>query len=98
MTRTGPQSPATSRAGRFVRLSGWPFRHRWAALGVWVLVLAAVAVAAGAAGAHYRNDFTLPGTARRLPRIALERDTTPTGRHATTAGALTGSPEGTRQP
>jgi RND superfamily putative drug exporter len=45
----------------FERLAGWSSRRRWWAVAAWVLVLAAVTVAAQAAGSAYHNDFSLPG-------------------------------------
>src|SRR5262245_40978541 len=47
----------------FERLANWSSRRRWWAVAAWVLVLAAVTVAAQAAGSAYHNDFSLPGTA-----------------------------------
>ncbi len=52
-------SPVT---GRFGALAAWAQHHRWAALLLWVAVLAAVTLGSQAAGAAYRNDFSLPGT------------------------------------
>ncbi|MEU6805420.1 MMPL family transporter [Streptomyces neyagawaensis] len=57
-----PGRPDPSRVGRFGALAGWAHRHRWAALLLWVAVLAAVTVGAQAAGSAYKNDFSLPGT------------------------------------
>ncbi|MDT7839700.1 MMPL family transporter [Streptomyces justiciae] len=48
--------------GRFGALAGWAQRHRWAALVLWVAVVAAITLGASAAGSAYRNDFSLPGT------------------------------------
>src|ERR671924_405727 len=50
------------RSGVFGRLASWSQRHRWGALLLWVLVLAAITVGAQAAGSAYHNDFSLPGT------------------------------------
>ncbi|MEU9898888.1 MMPL family transporter [Streptomyces phaeochromogenes] len=57
-----PGPPDKPRGGRFGALAGWAQRHRWAALLLWVAVLAAVTLGSGAAGSAYRNDFALPGT------------------------------------
>ncbi|MCZ4513250.1 MMPL family transporter [Streptomyces sp. ActVer] len=59
-----PPSPTTHppRGGRFGALADWAQRHRWAALLLWVAVLAAVTLGSGAAGSAYKNDFSLPGT------------------------------------
>nr|WP_228047830.1 MMPL family transporter [Streptomyces justiciae] len=43
-------------------MAGWAQRHRWAALALWVAVVAAITLGASAAGTAYRNDFSLPGT------------------------------------
>ncbi|WBB64478.1 MMPL family transporter [Streptomyces sp. WMMC500] len=43
-------------------MADWAQRHRWAALLLWLAVLAAVALGSQAAGSAYRNDFSLPGT------------------------------------
>ncbi|MGW6012522.1 MMPL family transporter [Streptomyces sp. NPDC055210] len=48
--------------GRFGALAGWAQRHRWAALLLWVAVVAAITLGSTAAGSAYRNDFSLPGT------------------------------------
>ncbi|MCX5599548.1 MMPL family transporter [Streptomyces phaeochromogenes] len=57
-----PGRPDKPRGGRFGSLAGWAQRHRWAALLIWVAVLAAVTLVSGAAGSAYKNDFALPGT------------------------------------
>jgi RND superfamily putative drug exporter len=49
-------------AGLFERLAGWSQRHRWWAVAVWGIVLAAVTVGSQAGGSRYHNDFSLPGT------------------------------------
>ncbi|MEW2358010.1 MMPL family transporter [Spirillospora sp. NPDC029432] len=48
--------------GVFARPAAWAYRHRWYAVGAWVLVLVAITVGSQAAGSDYRNDFSLPGT------------------------------------
>jgi RND superfamily putative drug exporter len=48
--------------GRFGALAGWAQRHRWAAIVLWVAVVAAITVGSMAAGSAYKNDFSLPGT------------------------------------
>jgi RND superfamily putative drug exporter len=58
----------------FEGLAAWSGRHRWWALAAWVLVLAAVTVAAQAAGAAYHNDFSLPGTDSQRALNALRAD------------------------
>ncbi|WP_327366657.1 MMPL family transporter [Streptomyces sp. NBC_01217] len=57
-----PGKPDRPRGGRFGALAGWAQRHRWAALLLWVAVLAAVTLGSQAAGSAYKNDFALPGT------------------------------------
>ncbi|MFC5958253.1 MMPL family transporter [Streptomyces pratens] len=57
-----PGRPDRPRGGRFGALAGWAQRHRWAALLLWVAVLAAVTLGSQAAGSAYKNDFSLPGT------------------------------------
>ncbi|MBA2950145.1 MMPL family transporter [Streptomyces himalayensis] len=57
-----PGRPDKPRVGRFGALAGWAQRHRWAALLLWVAVLAAVTLGSQAAGSAYKNDFSLPGT------------------------------------
>ncbi|WP_405564404.1 MMPL family transporter [Streptomyces phaeochromogenes] len=57
-----PGRPDKPRGGRFGSLAGWAQRHRWAALLIWVAVLAAVTPVSGAAGSAYKNNFALPGT------------------------------------
>jgi putative drug exporter of the RND superfamily len=57
-----PPIPTPARAGLFERLAGWSYRRRWLALGIWVAVLAGLAVGSRAVGSDYHNDFSLPGT------------------------------------
>ncbi|MGW1784617.1 MMPL family transporter [Streptomyces sp. NPDC002143] len=60
-----PPSPDPAGAvpvGRFGALAGWAQRHRWAALVLWVAVVAAITLGSTAAGSAYKNDFSLPGT------------------------------------
>ncbi|WP_217208064.1 MMPL family transporter [Streptomyces sp. AC550_RSS872] len=57
-----PGRRAQARVGRFGALAGWAQRHRWAALLLWVAVLAAVTLGSQAAGSAYKNNFALPGT------------------------------------
>ncbi|QQM38656.1 MMPL family transporter [Streptomyces liliifuscus] len=58
----GPQGGTSTPVGRFGALAGWAQRHRWAALVLWVAVVAAITLGSTAAGAAYKNDFSLPGT------------------------------------
>lgn len=57
-----PQGGTSTPVGRFGALAGWAQRHRWAALVLWVAVVAAITLGSTAAGAAYKNDFSLPGT------------------------------------
>ncbi|WP_432098020.1 MMPL family transporter [Streptomyces sp. WAC 04229] len=57
-----PHTGTTAPGGRFGALAGWAQRHRWTALALWVIVVAAITLGSTAAGSAYRNDFTLPGT------------------------------------
>ncbi|MFD0310071.1 MMPL family transporter [Streptomyces sp. NPDC127119] len=43
-------------------LARWCFRHRLLVVGIWVVVLVALAVPYAALGARYSDAFTLPGT------------------------------------
>ena len=53
---------AHPRGSRFERLASWSQRRRWLAVALWVFALAAVTIAARAAGTDYHNDYSLPGT------------------------------------
>jgi putative drug exporter of the RND superfamily len=57
-----PQGGTSAPVGRFGALAGWAQRHRWAAIVLWVAVVAAITLGSTAAGSAYRNDFSLPGT------------------------------------
>ncbi|MCX5336215.1 MMPL family transporter [Streptomyces sp. NBC_00140] len=57
-----PQGAASAPVGRFGALAGWAQRHRWAALLLWVAVVAVITLGSTAVGSAYRNDFSLPGT------------------------------------
>ncbi len=52
----------SARIGRFGALAGWAQHHCWAAIVLWVTVVAAITLGSSAAGSAYKNDFTLPGT------------------------------------
>ena len=56
------RSDGGERSGVFVRIARFAQRHSLAALGVWVVVLAAIWVGAATAGDDYRDDVSLPGT------------------------------------
>jgi putative drug exporter of the RND superfamily len=43
-------------------VASWCFRHRWLALGGWVLALVALVAVHGAAGSAYTDNFKLPHT------------------------------------
>ncbi|MEV6196641.1 MMPL family transporter [Streptomyces sp. NPDC051920] len=43
-------------------MAGWAQRHRWAAIVLWLAVVAAITLGSTALGSAYRNDFSLPGT------------------------------------
>ncbi|MEU6421749.1 MMPL family transporter [Streptomyces spiralis] len=57
-----PRADTSAPVGRFGALAGWAQRHRWAALVLWVAVVAAITLGSTAAGSAYKNDFSLPGT------------------------------------
>ncbi|MGW3439573.1 MMPL family transporter [Streptomyces bacillaris] len=57
-----PESATSTRTGRFGALAEWAQRHRWAAIALWVVVVAAITLGSTTVGSAYRNDFTLPGT------------------------------------
>ncbi|MFB7114151.1 MMPL family transporter [Streptomyces sp. NPDC056190] len=59
-TAVTPAAPG--RDGVFARLAFWSQRHRWAALLLWVAVVAVIGAGARTAGSTYHNDFLLPGT------------------------------------
>ena len=47
-------------------------RHRWIVIGVWLAILVAVNVVAGAIGPDYRTDFVLPDSESREVQELLE--------------------------
>ncbi|MFI6874460.1 MMPL family transporter [Streptomyces sp. NPDC050400] len=57
-----PQAEPSASLGRFGALAGWAQRHRWAAVVLWVAVVAAITLGSTAVGSAYKNDFSLPGT------------------------------------
>ncbi len=71
MPVSAPSRP-TTRTSRLARLAGWSQRHRWWALALWVLVLAALTVGSQAVGSDYHNDFSLPGTESQAATDTLE--------------------------
>ncbi|MGN9911399.1 MMPL family transporter [Phytohabitans sp. LJ34] len=62
MPVSAPSRATATRTSRLARLAGWSQEHRWWALALWVLALAAVTVGSQAVGSAYHNDFSLPGT------------------------------------
>ncbi|RAY17121.1 hypothetical protein DPM19_02890 [Actinomadura craniellae] len=68
-----PPRPSPPRAGVFGRLAGWSQRHRWAALALWVVVVATITVGSQAAGSDYHNDFSLPGTDSQAAADLMQR-------------------------
>jgi len=79
MTAPAP-IPASPHASRFERLASWSQRRRWWAVALWVIVLAAVASAARAAGSDYQNDYSMPGTgSQQAPCRGRRRGSSGTG-------------------
>ncbi|WP_314176462.1 MMPL family transporter [Streptomyces winkii] len=72
-TTTGGSAPTAASQGVFGRLAGWSQRHRWGAVLLWVLVVAAITAGSQVAGSDYRNDFTLPGTDSQAATDLMER-------------------------
>ncbi|OSC72079.1 hypothetical protein B5180_20845 [Streptomyces sp. BF-3] len=68
-----PRPDASTSVGRFGALAGWAQRHRWAALVLWVAVVAAITLGSTAAGSAYKNDFALPGTDSQRATDLFER-------------------------
>src|SRR5262249_14806642 len=64
---------AATMATYLYRLGGWSFEHRRKALGMWVLVLAAVAVSAAAFKGHTNDKFEVPGTESQQAQQLLEK-------------------------
>ncbi|WP_344265965.1 MMPL family transporter [Streptomyces sodiiphilus] len=54
-------APPPGRGSVFERVAGFAHRHRWTAIGLWLLVLAGVQVLAGAVGDNYRDDHSIGG-------------------------------------
>ena len=52
--------PAARRTGALARLTGSISRHPWRAIGVWVLIIAAVGASAAAFGGSLQNKFSIP--------------------------------------
>src|ERR1051326_2567060 len=74
-----------SLTGRFMSAIGrWCFRHRFAVIAAWVLVLVGLGALSQAVKSDYNNSFSLPGTgsttaqqllARAIPAQAGDSDT-----------------------
>ncbi|MFH9469068.1 hypothetical protein ACH4LT_17585 [Streptomyces clavifer] len=55
--------PRFTPVGRFGALAGWAQRRRWAALALWMAVVAAITLGSAAAGSTYRERLlSLPCT------------------------------------
>ena len=67
--------PAPPR-GLLARIARWSFSHRLAVIVTWVAVVVAVLVAGGAAGSHWSNNSSLPGTDAQRATDLLKRDFT----------------------
>lgn len=63
-------SPGTGTA--LARCAAWAGRHRWAALGLWVAVMVALAAFSQALGPSYHNDISIPGSESQRVLDALE--------------------------
>ncbi|WP_137992922.1 MMPL family transporter [Streptomyces vilmorinianum] len=73
MTVTRESAPPTTRRGSvFERLATFSYRHRWSAVLLWIVVVAAATGASTAVGSAYHNDFSLPGTDSQAARTVLE--------------------------
>ena len=55
-------------------LARWSFRHRWAVVSGWVMLLVALVGISTVVGSNYRNDFALPGTDSQQAVNLLTRD------------------------
>jgi RND superfamily putative drug exporter len=58
--RDSQTSPTRPRPSPLARIGGWCFDHRFAAVGIWVLALAAVFTAAGTIGPSYDGVLDIP--------------------------------------
>lgn len=70
---TNPPNPPTRRGSVFERLAAFSYRHRWSAVLLWIVVVAAATGASTVVGSAYHNDFSLPGTDSQAARTVLER-------------------------
>ncbi|WP_329115153.1 MMPL family transporter [Streptomyces sp. NBC_01353] len=68
-----PPTPTPRRGSVFERLAAFSYRHRWSAVLLWIVVVAAATGASTVAGSAYHNDFSLPGTDSQAARTVLER-------------------------
>ncbi|MFD0146712.1 MULTISPECIES: MMPL family transporter [unclassified Streptomyces] len=68
-----PPKPPARRGSVFERLATFSYRHRWSAVLLWIVVVAAATGASTAVGSAYHNDFSLPGTDSQSARTVLER-------------------------
>jgi RND superfamily putative drug exporter len=55
-------------------LARWCFHRRWIVVGLWLAALVVGNVIAGSLGAHYVNDFNLPGTDTQRAFDLLKQD------------------------
>ena len=53
---------AARKTGALARLTGVIARHPWRAIGIWVLIIAAVIGAAAAFGGALQNKFEIPNS------------------------------------
>ncbi|WP_433545365.1 MMPL family transporter [Streptomyces sp. CA-294286] len=72
MTILGKQPPPTRRDSVFERLAAFSHTHRWRALVLWVVLVAALTGASVMVGSAYHNDFSLPGTDSHRAQSVLE--------------------------
>ncbi|MFF0742378.1 MMPL family transporter [Streptomyces sp. NPDC004111] len=68
-----PPPPTRRRGSVFERLAAFSYAHRWRAIVLWVVLVAAITGASTAVGNAYHNDFSLPGTDSHRAQSVLER-------------------------
>ena len=83
-------------SARLYRLGSFSYRRRRLVASLWLLLLVALGVGAGALKGDYSSQFTIPGTESQQALDALDQRFPTSGIDVASANVVLAAPEGTR--